>query len=109
MLCPRAIEYPLPHRQGDQTRRLAQGQLGVSVAGEQDGALRVASSSVLQRRRHQRCERETKQTVVVERLAREWNNVDVIAAPRQSNRQRAEPKFDAIRRVESAQAIDRRA
>ena len=64
-------------------------QLAVRVTGEQDCAPRIVASRMLQRRRHQRGERHAKQAEMVERLARERKNVDVVTAPGQRERQRA--------------------
>ena len=100
MLGRREIAHPLLHGQSNQAGRLAQRQLAARVAGEQDGAPRIVAPGMLEGGGHQRGERHAKQTMVVECLARERKNVDVITPPGQSDRQRAEAKFQSIGRVD---------
>src|SRR6185312_6368062 len=56
---------------------------------------------------HQRRVRHAEQTMMVERLAGERKNVDVITAPSKCHGQRAEAKLDPVGSADPAQSLDR--
>ena len=62
---------------------------------------------MLQGGSHQGCERQPKLTQEVECLARERKDVQIIAAPGQSERQPTEPEFQSERPAKATQPIHR--